>query len=94
MVTARAYAIDQDDLLHGAAHFGATYAITHGTEVVCKKIVGKEHKLSCTVAGVIIANTVNIAYKAGQGFPNDTNRALISGALGSGVAFTFISIDW
>lgn len=94
LVSPVTYAISQDDLLHGAAHFGGTYVITNATEVICKDIRGKDHKLSCTLLGIALANAANIAYKASQGFPNDTNRAVISGALGSGFAATIISIDW
>ena len=91
------YALDastEEDLLHGAAHFGATYVITHTTEVTCKKVIGKEHKLACTLAGITLANAVNIARKAKQGYPSDTKRAVVSGLAGSLAAGLVISIDW
>jgi len=87
-------ALTQEDQLHIAAHAGVTYAITHGTEVVCKKVIGKEYKLTCALTGVVLANTINIGRKALQDFPNDTNRAILSGMAGSGLAVTFIVIDW
>lgn len=84
----------QDNMLHVAAHAGMTYAITHGTEVVCKKIAGSNKKLMCTIVGVVLAQSVNIAYKAGQDFPNDTKRALSAGAAGSGAAALMIALDF
>lgn len=86
------FAIDQEDQLHIAAHAGATYAITHGTEVICTKITDK--KLTCTIVGVVLANAVNIGRKGIQGWPNDTNRAVWAGVAGSAGAVLMITIDW
>ena len=94
LTPAYSYAINSDDVLHGTAHFGATYVITHTTDVACKRIRGKGHGFSCAVIGVVAANVANVAYKASQAFPNDTNRAIISGAAGSAFAVTVIAIDF
>ena len=88
------WAITQEDQLHIAAHAGTTYAITHVTEVFCTKAAGQEYKLTCTLTGVVLANAINIGRKIAQSLPNDSSRAIISGALGSGIAVTIIAIDW
>lgn len=84
----------QENMLHVAAHAGTTYAITHATQVVCKKFLGNHKKLACTIIGVVLAQTANIAYKAGQDFPNDSKRALSAGAAGSGAAVIMIALDF
>lgn len=88
------YANGSDDLLHETAHFGAVYAITHATDVMCKKVVGTKHKWSCALVGASLANIANVAYKANEGFPKDTERSLISGAAGSGLALIVIRLDF
>lgn len=88
------YAINGDDVLHETAHFGGTYMVTHGTEVVCKKLIGKEHKVACTIAGAVISQGLNVAYKAQENFPSDTKRSLLSGAAGTAAAVLMISIDF
>ena len=84
---------ETEDAVHMTAHFGATYAMTHVGEVVCKKITSQS-KLLCTIESAILANALNIGRKAGQGFPSDSKRAIISGALGTAAAGIVISIDW
>ena len=84
----------QEDLMHIAAHAGGTYIMTHGTQVICKKLIGKDKKLTCTIVGIVLAQSVNIAYKAKQGFPSDTTRSLSSGAAGSAAAALMIAIDF
>ena len=81
-----------DDELHLTAHAGATYAITHVTEVMCERL--DLNKTGCTIAGIVLANGANIGYKAMQGFPSDTKRAAIGGLIGSGLAGVVITIDW
>lgn len=82
---------DDSNLMHITAHFGACYVITHVTEVVCTKVVGSKHKIACTLAGVILANGINIGRKIEQGVPSDTNRAVISGGAGSLAAVIMIN---
>lgn len=94
LIPSTCFAINQDDLLHGAAHFGGEYVVTHVGEVICTKAVGKEHKLSCSIVSAIVATAANVGYKASQKFPNDTNRAVISGLLGAGLAITIINLDF
>lgn len=88
------YGVSQEDLLHITAHAGATYVITHGTEVLCTKVIGKENKLTCTLTGIVLANAINIGRKAAQGFPSDTTRATMSGVAGSAAAAFIITIDF
>lgn len=83
-----------DTLLHDTAHFGGVFAITDVTETVCTKIEGKQHKLACTIAGIALGNAANLAYKANEKFPSDTNRSLTAGALGSAAAAATITIGW
>lgn len=83
LVSSRVFGNESDNILHITAHFGATYVITHVTEVVCEKISGVKHKIVCTIAAVALANAVNIGRKVEQGLPNDTGRAVISGGAGS-----------
>jgi hypothetical protein len=85
---------DETQLMHDTAHVAGTYALTHVTEVACTKIVGKGHKATCTAVGAVLGNGVNIGRKAAQGFPADSKRAVLMGALGSGIAALVISIDW
>lgn len=82
----------QEEQLHMAAHGGATYAITHITEVVCDKLIDK--KLVCTMAGIALSNGINIGRKAQQDFPNDSKQAITSGAIGSILAAGMITIDF
>lgn len=84
---------ETEDAVHSVAHFGATYALTHIGEVVCKKTTGQS-KLACTVESALIANAINVGRKAAQGFPDDTQRASIAGGLGSLGAALVITIDW
>lgn len=93
MIPSTLLAVDSEDLMHGAAHFGATYAMTHIGEVVCKKVT-KQSKLACTIESALIANAINVGRKAYQGFPNDTNRAVVTGLAGSVTAGLIITIDW
>lgn len=88
------FAVDGDDLLHSTAHFGATYVITDVTEVICRKLAGKEHKTICTIVGAGTASAINVAYKARQGFPSDTKRALLSGFAGTLTAALVIHLDF
>lgn len=82
----------QENLLHASAHAGSTYAITHTTEVVCRKFISG--KMTCTLTGIVLANLTNVAYKGAQGFPSDTKRAVVSGAAGSGMAAIMIGFDF
>lgn len=80
-----------DNILHITAHFGATYIITHVSEVICTKVAGSKHKIACTIAAVVLANAVNIGRKVEQDLPSDTKRAVISGEAGSLAAAIVIS---
>ena len=84
----------RDNLFHITAHFGGTYVITHATKVVCTKTLSNKHKLACTIAGVLISNGINIAYKAQEKFPNDTKRAIFAGQAGSALAAFMITLEW
>lgn len=88
------YALSQDDEMHIAAHVGVTYIVTHGSEVICTKAIGKENKVTCTILGFTAANVINISRKVSQGMPNDSKRAIASGLLGSGLAVIVIGIDF
>lgn len=96
IVTFKLYAEDvteTEDALHSVAHFGATYAMTHIGEVVCKKATNQS-KLICTLESALLANAVNIGRKAMQNFPEDTKQATIAGIAGSATAAFVITIDW
>lgn len=90
----KSYAVTQEDSLHIMAHFGATYIITHVTEVTCVHLTSKKQKLACTLVGAGLANGINIGRKIRQGVPSDTQRAVVSGIAGSLVAGIVISLDW
>lgn len=90
LISTRCFA-ESDNILHITAHFGATYVITHVSEVVCTKVAGSKHKLACTIAAVVLANAVNIGRKVEQGLPSDTKRAVVSGGAGSLAAAIVIS---
>lgn len=96
MVCKDAYAniLNNDNALHIAAHAGITYIITDVTEKVCVKIAGDKNKVACTITGVVLANGINVMYKASENYPDDTTRALSAGVVGSGLAATIISIHW
>lgn len=84
----------QDDVMHSMAHAGACYIMTHGTEVICNRSLRGNHKLVCTIAGVLISTGVNAGRKLLQNNPGDTNRAILSGAAGSMFAIGIISLDF
>jgi len=92
LVSSECYADTNDTLLHDTAHVGGTYVITHISEVVCTKVTSDKHKVACTVTGMILANAVNVAYKANEHFPSDTNRSIGAGLVGSSLAG--IVINW
>jgi len=81
------------DAVHIAAHFGATYALTHIGEVVCHKATNQS-KLLCTIESALLANALNIGRKAAQSFPSDTKRAVMSGVAGSLTAGIIIQLDF
>lgn len=91
LLSTKVRADDGENIMHISAHFGACYVITHVTEVVCTKVAGTKHKIACTIGGVLLANTINIVRKANQEFPNDTKRAVTSGAAGSLAAVIMIN---
>ena len=89
-----AIADEQDTALHVTAHFGGVYALTDISAVTCNKLTQNKHRDACTITGMIIGNAANAGYKAHQDFPNDTKRALISGALGSAAAGLMLRINF
>lgn len=90
----KSYAVSQEDNLHIMAHFGATYIITHVTEVTCVHLTSKKQKFACTLVGAGLANGINIGRKMRQGFPSDSQRAIIAGEAGSLAAGIVINLDW
>lgn len=87
----------EDELFHVAAHTGASYLITHSTEVICKKIAGQEHKLACTIVGASVAATAGVVKEIVFDKGESNKRHTIGyaeDALGIGLAVTFISIDF
>lgn len=89
--------LDSEDVLHASSHIGASYLITHATEVICTKIAGKEHKLTCTVTGAIVAASAGIAKEVLLDKGESSRRHAIGYAedlTGIGLAVTFITIDF
>lgn len=89
--------VSSDEALHATAHVGASYLITHASQVICTKITGKEHKLGCTIAGAVIAATAGtlkeVVIDRGE---SKKQHALgyTEDAIGISAAITIISIDW
>lgn len=92
--TVDANPLNKPENVHAIAHAGIAYVITHGGQVICTEIAGKEHKLTCTIVAVVAANAANIAHEALQDFKSAPERGIVSGAIGSGLALTFIVIDF
>lgn len=89
--------LNGEDLLHASAHIGTTYLITHATEVVCKKIAGKEHKLACTLVGVGAAVAASVVKETVMDSGESNHRHLVGygeDLIGIGAAVTLISIDF
>lgn len=87
----------QEELFHLAAHTGASYLITHATQVLCKRVIGKEHKTICTLVGASVAASAGIVKEVVIDKNESSKRHAVGyaeDALGIGLAITFISIDF
>jgi hypothetical protein len=62
---------DSDTMLHGAAHAGASYAITHGTQALCVS-ASDLGKAGCTAIGIATALAAGIAKEVSDG--NNANQ--------------------
>lgn len=86
-----------DEAMHAVGHTGATYILTHGTYVVCKRIAGVEHKRACLVTGAAVAATAGIVKEVVLD-SGESNKRHFKGygqdAVGIGLAATLITIDW
>jgi hypothetical protein len=88
---------NSDEALHAVGHTGGSYMLTHGGEVVCKKITGKEHKVGCLVGSVVTTVVVGTAKELVLDRGESKQRhakGFIEDAIGIGAAVTFITIDW
>lgn len=86
-----------EEMFHVAAHTGTSYLITHASEVLCKRIAGREYKLTCTIIGASIAASAGIVKEIVIDEGESNKRHAIGygeDALGIGLAVTFISIDF
>jgi len=88
-----AYCLSDEDLLHGAAHTGASYTITHLTHVVCKEIA-KGSKLTCTLVAVGTSTAAGVAKEIYDGPKNNHTKAYVANAVGIGLATVTIIITW
>lgn len=89
--------IESEEMVHAAAHFGVSYAITHGTTVTCKKLFNGS-KTTCSIAGAAIALSAGAAkeyldHKKGAK-ANNHMRSMLQNTAGVGAALFFIHIDF
>lgn len=85
---------ESSDVTHFAAHVGASYAITHATEVVCTKSLGKEHRFACTLAGIATSLGAGMFKEHVLDGSQNHTSAYVSNITGIGLAVTMIGVDW
>lgn len=85
--------IESEDVVHATAHIGASYGITHVTEVVCHKVL-KGHKTLCTVAGVATALTAGAIKEKMDGKGDNHTKGMLENLAGTGIAALVITIDY
>ncbi len=95
LLCGRTYAVNSDDLLHPVAHAAGSYAVTHITEVVCKKVSTKS-KLTCSLIGVGVAIAVGAAVEVTQKGEDARGhaRGILQDLGGAGLAFGIINLDF
>ncbi|MDB5038627.1 MAG: hypothetical protein JWQ35_2155 [Bacteriovoracaceae bacterium] len=89
--------VSSDRTMHIAAHSGASYIMTHASEVVCTAIFKRPNKLACTIVGVALSAGAGIAKEVvidSQETHKQHLEAYAENASGIGAALTFISFSW
>jgi len=96
---AKAFSFDlgSEESVHFAAHLGSSYATVHGTEVICTKVLSKDKKLTCTIAGIALASIVGVVKEIviDKGESNSKHaKGYMADGLGIGLATVMIGIDF
>lgn len=86
---------DAEELLHGAAHVGASYSITHGTQVICERLT-KIGPQGCLAIGIATAVAAGVTKEIidGNGKGQNHAKGMTYNAVGITAATTMISLQF
>lgn len=88
--------LESEEVVHAAAHVGASYLIANATGAICKKIGGGRTTCSIVGASVALAAGATKEYLDRKNGANSSNtiRSMGQNTVGVGLGILFLNVAW